>query len=143
VLTTNRRRVEIEKFAMNPDVETSEPAINHDELIQRMMGSAQMAERMLDKFVDASATDCDDLESLVRLGNTNDIASLAHRLKGTAQTMAAPRVADVASEIETRAASDPTSELLDLVDKLRETHDEIRKSVETEQTNVNADSEQS
>ncbi len=112
---------------MKPNLQTETAAINHDELIERMMGSTQMAERMLAKFVEASAKDCDDLESIVRLGNPNEIASLAHRHKGTAQTMAAPVVASIASEIEMRAATEPTSELLGLVRQLRDSHQEVRQ----------------
>ena len=112
---------------MKPHLESEPPVINHDELIERMMGSAQMAERMLAKFVETSATDCDDLESIIRLGNADEVASLAHRHKGTAQTMAAPRVADIASKIETQATSEPTSELLELVGQLRESHQEVRE----------------
>jgi HPt (histidine-containing phosphotransfer) domain-containing protein len=115
---------------MKPNFETRPPVINHDELIERMMGSAQMAERMLAKFVETSAIDCDNLESIIRLGNEDEIASLAHRHKGTAQTMAARRVADIASEIELRACSEPTSELLELVDQLRDSHNEVREMLE-------------
>lgn len=115
---------------MKSNVEPDAPAINHDELIGRMMGSAQMAQRMLDKFIEASKSDCDELESIVRLGNVNEIASLAHRHKGTAQTMAAPLVAAISSEIETRATTDPTFDLLVLVEQLRQSHQEVRKLVE-------------
>ena len=120
-----------ETKAMKSTIGSDTPAINTDELIERMMGSAQMAQRMLDKFVDASVVDCDELESIVRMGSTADITSLAHRHKGTAKTMAAPRVASIAEAIESRAATDPTSELLDLVDQLRASHREIRELVST------------
>ena len=126
---------------MNPSIEPKVPVINQDELIGRMMGSVQMAERMLTKFVAASETDCDELESLIRLGNVADIVSLAHRHKGTAQTMAAPRVASIAFEIEQRAASDPTFEMLELLRQLRDTHQEVRHQVEIGLSNSNPRSE--
>ena len=115
---------------MTPHSQPEPPVINHDELIERMMGSAQMAERMLTKFVESSASDCDDLESTIRIGKADDIASLAHRHKGTAQTMAAPRVAEMASQIERDASSEPTSELLELVGQLRASHEEVRDVLE-------------
>ena len=121
---------------MNPSFDSNTPAINHEELIQRLMGSAQMAERMLTKFVDASTLDCDELESIVRLGNADEIASLAHRHKGTAQTMAAPRVAAIASELEELAGVEPTSQLLELVSELRETHREVRQFLESSKTDA-------
>ncbi len=126
---------------MKPTIDCDLPVINHDELIQRMMGSVQMAERMLAKFVATSATECDDLESIVRMGNATEIASLAHRHKGTARTMAAPRVASIASEIEKRAATDPTSEMLELVRQLRESHQQVREAVEQACSGRNQNSE--
>jgi HPt (histidine-containing phosphotransfer) domain-containing protein len=113
------------KLNLEPDL----PVVDRDELVERMMGSIQMAERMLNKFLDSSRAECDALESTVRMGNKTELASLAHRHKGTARTMAAPRVARLARELERRAHTDPTSELLELVDQLRSTHQEIREVV--------------
>jgi len=138
-VTRSRNRV----VAMKPHLEFDTPAINHDELIGRMMGSAQMAQRMLDKFVEASRADCDELESIVRLGNANEIASLAHRHKGTAQTMAAPLVVAISTEIEARATTDPTSDLLELVEQLRQSHREVRELVELGVLTTDTQSEQS
>ena len=114
---------------MNSKFESDLPVVDRDELIGRMMGSIQMAERMLHKFLDSSRAECDALESTVRMGNKTELASLAHRHKGTARTMAAPRVARLAGELEQRAHSDSTSELLELVDQIRSTHQEIRDVV--------------
>jgi HPt (histidine-containing phosphotransfer) domain-containing protein len=111
---------------VTPSIPTETPAINYDELVTRMMGSAEMAERMLAKFVSAAEIECDQLESLVRLGNAQDIASLAHRHKGTARTMAAARVADIAQQIEQSAKSEATLELLQMVEQLRSSHQEVR-----------------
>ena len=128
---------------MKPIIDGNVPVINHHELIQRMMGSVQMAERMLAKFVETSATECDDLESFIRMGNVTEIASLAHRHKGTARTMAVPRVASIASEIEKRAATDPTSEMLELVRQLRDSHQQVREVVELAKKDPKRISEQS
>jgi HPt (histidine-containing phosphotransfer) domain-containing protein len=106
-----------------------EPIVNREELIERMMGSAAMADRMLARFVDTAAIDCDMLESTVRQGDTDAVASLAHRHKGTAQTLAAPRIARLASQLEQRAQTDSLSDLLQLVDQIRSLHQEVRRAV--------------
>lgn len=111
---------------MNAYIEPNLPAINRDELLERMMGSVQMANRMLGKFIAASQTECDSMESAARRGDTEELASLAHRQKGTAKTMAAIHVADFASRIEEQATSEPISELLDLVDQIRQAYDDVR-----------------
>lgn len=105
------------------------PVIDRDELIERMMGSMQLADRMLNRFLDSAAADCDLMESTVRLGDRAAIVSAAHRHKGTAQTLAAPRVARLAGELEQRAHSESTTELLAMVDQLRTLHEEIREFV--------------
>ncbi|TWT83667.1 Hpt domain protein [Planctomycetes bacterium CA13] len=112
---------------MNSSTERSAPVVNRDELIDRMMGSIPMAERMLKRFVDTANADFDLMESTVRLGDKPAIASLAHRHKGTAQTMAIPRVAQCAAELEQRAHTDPTSKLLAILGEMRMLHDEVRQ----------------
>ncbi len=93
-----------------------------DELLERMMGNVEMMHRMLGKFVAAAPEVCDLLESTVRLGDAEAIASCAHRQKGAAQTMAAPCVADCAAKLEQRATTASTAELLALVEEFRDAH---------------------
>jgi len=104
----------------------SKMVVNRDELIERMMGSVPMAERLLKRFVETASQDCELLESTVRLGDQQAIASIAHRHKGTARTLAAPQVAECAAKLEARASTDSTADLLGLVDELRQLHDEVR-----------------
>jgi HPt (histidine-containing phosphotransfer) domain-containing protein len=98
----------------------------------RMMGSVPMARRMLDRFVTSAQADCDLIESTVRDGDRRAIASLAHRLRGGAQTMAAARVATLAGEIEQAAPSDSIQNLLMMVDQLKSMIDEVRQVIGTE-----------
>lgn len=115
---------------MKSSVTSELPVINHDELIDRMMGSVQMAERMLHRFIDASAAECDALESMVRAGNRREVVSLAHRHKGTARTLSAARVAQVAAHLEAAAETEACSDLLEIVDQIRSTHQELRSVVD-------------
>ncbi len=105
--------------------------INRDELLDRMMGSAAMAERMLNRFLETAADDCDLMESTVRLGDKAAIASVAHRHKGTARTLAVPRIAQLADKLEQRAKSDSLADLLDMVAQLRICHQEVRDAVQS------------
>ena len=116
---------------MKPTVDSNLPILNRDELIDRMMGSVQMAERMLNRFLDASEAECDALESTARMGDVDELISLAHRHKGTAQTLSTPRIAEIAGRLEKRAATDPTSELLGLIDLIRRSHAEVREAFGT------------
>lgn len=91
-----------------------------------------MAERMLKKFMDSAGTDCDAMESAARMGDGKELVSLAHRHKGTAQTMSTPRVATIASELERCGDNEQVSELLDLIGQLRIAHEEIRSVMQGE-----------
>lgn len=112
---------------MKPNSVPPTPVIDREELVERMMGSAAMAERMLSRFLDTAGADCDLLESAVRLGDQAMTASVAHRHKGAAKTMAAPRVAQLAAELEQRAQTDSVSTLLELVNQMRTLHQEVRE----------------
>jgi HPt (histidine-containing phosphotransfer) domain-containing protein len=108
------------------------PVINRDELIMRMMGNVPMAFRLLDQFLAGTQADCDLIESTIRTGDRRAVASLAHRLRGAAQTLAAPRVATLAGEIEQAALSESISNLLAMVGLLRSMIDEVRREVASE-----------
>ncbi|TWU20426.1 hybrid sensory histidine kinase BarA [Novipirellula galeiformis] len=108
------------------------PIIDRELLIRRMMGSTEMAKRMLHRFVETCPEEYDLIESTVRLGDKDSVASIAHRHKGTAQTMASQRVAEIAAELEIRAHSDSVSELLEMVEQLRALHREVQKFVSDE-----------
>ncbi len=108
------------------------PIIDREQLIRRMMGSDDMAKRMIHRFVESAAAECDLIESTVRLGDKASLESLAHRHKGTAQTMASSPVADVAGRLELHAQSDEISELLEIVEELRSLHREVAAFAATE-----------
>ncbi len=105
------------------------PVINRDELIMRMMGSFPMALRMLERFLAGAQADCDLIESTVRTGDRRAVASLSHRLRGAAQTLAAARVATLAGELEQAAPSESISNLLMMADQLRSMIEEVRQEV--------------
>lgn len=115
------------------------PVVDRDELIERMMGNIDMAKRMLGRFVESSPAECDLIESTVRLGDKDSVASIAHRHKGTARTMASHRVARLAGELEMRAHSGQVSELLDLVHQLRIMHREVQEYVNDEFTETGSE----
>lgn len=111
---------------------TGSPVIDREQLLARMLGSAAMAGRMLNRFVENSVSECDLLESAIRMGDRESIRSLAHRHRGTAQTMASEPIAQVAGMLESDAAQAQTSQQLDLLDQLRSLHRDIEKYVSAE-----------
>lgn len=115
---------------MNRANERDSDALNREELVGRLLGNAALAQRMLSQFLDAIPEEIDLLESVIRIGDPQEIATLAHRHKGTAKTLAARRVAEVAAEIERQAREGSTSNLLSLLDELRASHTHLQNELE-------------
>lgn len=120
------------KYAIGMNIFESEPLeiLNREELIARLMGDSEMADYMLGRYLERAAEECDLIESVVRCGDRKAIASVAHRQKGTAKTMAVPRIAQAAEQLECRACTDSTADLLRMAGELRELHEELRAAVE-------------
>ncbi|MDG2219797.1 MAG: Hpt domain-containing protein [Rubripirellula sp.] len=117
-------------FQINTAGERNPDALNRGELIDRLMGNAVLAQRMVSQFIDSVPGEIDLLESTIRMGNQKEIATLAHRHQGTAKTLAAPRVAEAASEIECLAGKGSISDLLSALDELRLAHGQLRQELE-------------
>ncbi|QEG43009.1 Hpt domain-containing protein [Roseimaritima ulvae] len=115
---------------MSPQQLAELSVLDRAELQERMLGNDALADRLLSKFLTTAPSECDDLESSIRLGDRQAVASLAHRHKGTARTLATHRVAAQAEQIETQASTDSVSDLLEMLDQMRRLHDEVRDAVE-------------
>lgn len=113
---------------MNGASKTIQSAFDHHELVERMMGNATIAQRMLGKFLCNGPADVDLMESTIRMGSSADIAALAHRHRGTAKTLAAPRIAELSALIERQSREGSLSDLLATVDQLRLAHEELQQA---------------
>lgn len=115
---------------MNRASERDSDALNREELVDRLLGNVALAQRMLSQFLDTIPEEIDLLEAVIRIGYPEEIASLAHRHKGTAKTLAAGRVAEVAAEIEIQAREGSTSNLLSLLDELRTSYTHLQDELD-------------
>ena len=57
-------------------------------------------QRALKRFQESVTTDLDELQSAIELEDCDQIASVAHRIKGACANIAAPRMKDQAAIIE-------------------------------------------
>ena len=115
---------------MNVANETAPLVLDRKELTERMMGNIQIAQRMVRQFLNSSPEEIDLLEATIRMGHAADVASLAHRHKGTARTLAAPRVGEVAYCIEHAARDGNLADLLAQVDALNAAHEDLKIAVD-------------
>lgn len=114
-------------LSLNSDSRPTDPPIDHDQLLSRVMGNADLASRLLDKFMASAPAECDVMETAARMGDCQQLASTAHRHKGTAATMAAPQITGLAGELEKSAVQGDLVRCLELVGQLRSQHNSIRR----------------
>ena len=73
------------------------------ELSDRCMGSAAVATLVLDKFDEQLTADVETIQECLAAGDAQQIARVAHALKGAAGAVAASVLRDLAAEIESLA----------------------------------------
>lgn len=78
-------------------------SINWETLKSRCIGRLDLVERALARFHDALEVDLVALESAAGSLNAEEIARIAHRIKGTSLTVSADRLAEFASNLERKA----------------------------------------
>ncbi len=77
----------------------TECVIDQDDLLTRCMGNRHFAKRILQSFARQFAADLDALESAIDCGDVDQIAVIAHRVKGTSSNVSARGIHRLAAEI--------------------------------------------
>ena len=89
-----------------------------DELVRRCGGIAEVAERVLKKFLDKSGRYLQDIENAVSKANAEELTAQSHKLKGVAANLAAHTVRDTAEELERLGRAGGLSDAPKLLEKL-------------------------
>lgn len=80
-----------------------EQSINWDTLKARCIGRIDLVEKALARFQGTLSDDLLQLEEAAAALNTDEIARIAHRIKGTSLTVSADRLAAFAWDLEKKA----------------------------------------
>ncbi|QDU77468.1 Hpt domain protein [Bremerella volcania] len=80
-----------------------EQSINWETLKSRCIGRLDLVEKALNRFQDSLADDLESLEEAVEKLNSQEVARIAHRIKGTSLTVSADRLAGYAMHLERQA----------------------------------------
>jgi len=92
-------------------IEEAPRPLNPDELLARCMGNIEFAERVLTKFQQCFGEDLAQLEQELFSENVEEIARVAHRLKGASANAAAPALREQAADIEDLARARKITEI--------------------------------
>lgn len=85
--------------------------LNMDDLLTRCLGNLEFAERVLSMFQERGDEDLAGLERAVAARDADEVAILAHRLKGASANASAPGLQARAAEIERAARNESFSEI--------------------------------
>ena len=99
--------------------QASSPALDFEELVERCMGNLEFAERVLGRFQERFGEDLAALEAEVTEQRSEEIARLAHRIKGASANVAAPGLCTQASTVEELARASQVGEIPPHLDQLK------------------------
>ncbi|MBI1247015.1 hypothetical protein GC197_04125 [bacterium] len=80
-----------------------EQSINWESLKSRCIGRLDLVQKALSRFQEHLVGDLEALEIAAESRNCEEIARIAHRIKGTSLTVSADRLAEFAMDLEQKA----------------------------------------
>ncbi|MCA9075403.1 MAG: Hpt domain-containing protein [Planctomycetaceae bacterium] len=84
---------------------------DQQQLLLRCMGNLEVAERCLTRFRQRLEADVEQLQQSATVGDTGEVARLAHFMKGSAATVAATALSQKAHSLECAARDGGTEEI--------------------------------
>jgi HPt (histidine-containing phosphotransfer) domain-containing protein len=82
-------------------------AFHHEELQQRCLNNLALVQRVVEAFLASGADTVEEIAQLAATKQWESLALAAHRLKGSGDNVAAPRLRHLAAEIEALVSGDP------------------------------------
>ena len=108
----------------------SDCVIDHKDLLTRCMGNQQFAARILDAFQRQLAADLEELEAAIRAEDPNQVAVIAHRVKGASSNVSARQLNRLATSIGEWAKNRQLDNLQSCPQKIREAQRDFVESAE-------------
>jgi two-component system, sensor histidine kinase and response regulator len=97
------------------------------ELIRRCMGKVEFAQSIVERFLDRLTSEYAEMCAASELLDGQRLATVAHRLKGSAANMSAWRIQNVSSDLETLGQENRMAEAADRLTELDHEIVEFRK----------------
>lgn len=94
------------------------PVLDVQQLLDRCLGSLELAERCLVRFLQKLPEEVECLRQYFECGDDGALAQAAHRLKGSAATVAAVSLSRAAAALERWARGDDTEDPQEVLSRL-------------------------
>ena len=114
----NSPKVPLTEAAME-DHDDVRQHININGLLERCMGDAQFAARILTKFAERALDDVEGIAASISHGDADQTAKKAHALKGAAANLCAEQVRLLASQLETAGRDGDVSNVSTVISQLK------------------------
>lgn len=98
---------------------SDEPPFDRERFLARCLGNVSFAERMLAKFQLLFAEDLGELQQAGEQLDSARVARVAHRLKGSAANISAPRLRTALAAMEQLGRSDNLAQFSEHMEQLR------------------------
>lgn len=98
-----------------------------DEVLDRCLGNADLAQRVVGRFRDRLGDACRELQTLATAGDLAAVSARAHRLKGEAANVGCARITVLAADVEEFASHRLHDGLILAVDLLVSTCHEFQQ----------------
>jgi two-component system, sensor histidine kinase and response regulator len=110
------------------------PALDRDafERLRDDLGASELLPRLLELFSTQTPAHLEALQLAVAGGDAARVCNLAHTLKGSAQTLAAPRLAALCQSLEEAGEEGSLANALALLEEIEEAFAEARDALEAE-----------
>ncbi len=121
-------REEVARAEPQPAGEDEVAALDFDAFLQRCSGKLDLASRILDKFRERVVSDLDEIVGAISGANAEALAAVAHRLKGSAATIAAEGVRREAARLEAMGRSADLAGAAPCCERLRQELERFRQA---------------
>lgn len=108
--------------------------LNLDVLKEVVGDDPALMKDMLNQFIETTQVDMQQLQDALAASNSRDVASLAHRIKGSCFVIGASVLADIANTLEQDGRQDKTTDFPVLSEKIASAFRDVRQSIEKFQT---------
>ena len=122
-----------------PSVATApDEPVDYDELLARCMDNQDLAQRILTRFEQTFGDDLDSFCNAVEAQDADQMAYLAHRIKGASANVSATRLLGVLTELDYLVRSSRPNDLTVLIKQLQNEWTRFKLGSPTKWKNVTA-----
>jgi HPt (histidine-containing phosphotransfer) domain-containing protein len=118
---TENQKTMTHPIASQPSTESlSKDMLNVEELCNRCMGSKDLVRRVLQKFQHRIPEELAEMEQALERGDAEQVARIAHRVRGASANVSAARLAQAALEIEETSRAEQRAGARVSLDRIRQ-----------------------